>query len=181
MKTIRTAIIGLMLMIAFVVTGELPASADANASWSEYSYAADGFAVSAPQRPTVKKLVTQTAAGPVTSQVYSVDLGGNNAFMFSSTHYDQGLIAPRAMDALEGAKNGAVANVHGTLVSQQRISIDGNPGYELFIAASNYHVRVRIYVVGDYLYQLLAIAPVDAPLPKDSDKFLGSFRLLGKP
>ena len=177
----RALATSLLVGIACVTLAALPALADGTIAWSEYSYTADGFAISAPHLPVGKKLVAPTDVGPVTSQIYSVDLGSDNAFMFSSTHYDQGLVSSRAADALEGAKNGAVANVHGTLVSQQHISIDGNPGYEIVITASNYHVRERIYVVGDYLYQLLAIAPVGAPLPKDADKFLGSFRLLGKP
>jgi hypothetical protein len=79
---------------------------------------------------------------------------------------------------LDGARDGAIRNIQGTLESEKKISLNGNQGHE-FVASTPMGVRLRarFYFVGNRLYTVLVTGnreEVDSP---NTAKFLESFKL----
>jgi len=64
------------------------------------------------------------------------------------------------------------------LVSAKEISLDGNPGIEMEIENTNFHLRARYYMVNGKVFALQSSAPSDLPFATDTDRIFDSLRLL---
>lgn len=82
---------------------------------------------------------------------------------------------------LDAARDGAVGNIQGRLVSERALSLGGHPGRELQVLSSDGRLalRMRIYLVNSRQYQVVAVAPKELRSTEDRDRFLDSFRLTG--
>ncbi len=144
--------------------------------WSDYSYAKEGFAVSAPTEPSLTTQTAETAAGPVEMHLYQVEVGAGMLLVVTSRLHTKD--KRTAQQVIAESKQGAAAAVHGKLAAQKAIALGKYPGTEIEIAADKTHSRNRIYVVNRKIYQVMAIGPVDRALPRETDQFYQSFRLL---
>jgi hypothetical protein len=147
--------------------------------WKEYSYPADGFAVSFPTLPLVQTKNVPTDAGSIELREYSEQL---DAVSLIVTVCDYGAaMTGKDRDAqLQGAKNGALKNAEAKLKSEKKIMLDANPGLEFEAEGNATHFTVRMYVVDTRLYQMLVAAPVEKPF-KGTAEFLDSFKMVEKP
>src|SRR5215469_16021186 len=148
--------------------------------WKEYSYANDGFAVSAPAEPAFIKQDKPTPAGNVEIHNYTIELGNNSGVMISSAQF-QGQQSESSKAVLQRARDGAVGAVNGKLMSEQEITLQGFPGVEFQVVNDAFHARVRMYLVKSRLVTVMAIAPKDNQLPPNSDKVMNSVKLLPPP
>jgi hypothetical protein len=79
-------------------------------------------------------------------------------------------------DLLNGARDGAVANVKGQLAKETKITMNGYPGRDLRIEApGDLLLLARIYMVKERLYQSLVVMPKSRESGADAQKFLDSF------
>jgi hypothetical protein len=145
--------------------------------WKEYSYASDGFAVSAPSVPIFSKQDKPTAAGTVELHNYAIELGNNSGVMISSTQFENAKDLP-PKPLLQGAKNGAIGGMKARLTSEKEIMLDGYPGVQFEAENDNFHMRSRMYIVKGRLLTLLAIAPTGIPIPDDANRIFNSLKLL---
>ena len=148
--------------------------------WKEYSYATDGFAVTAPSSPSFSKQNKETPGGSVEVHNYAIELGNNSGVMISSTQIPGAEKAP-PKPLLQKAKEGAVGAMGAKITSEKEISLDSFPGIEFVAESENFHLRARMYIVKEKLLSLLAIAPKDTALPPGSDRILDSLKLLKAP
>ena len=150
-----------------------------------------GFSLAFPGEPRVTDQVFQSQAGPIQAKMYVFEgPGGTSAFMASHNSYPPGVLDPNPDVVLDGARDGAVANVRGTLKSEKKISVDGHPGRELVIEAVTQDASgkpmkmttfARAYLVNGHLLQALVVMPEGSvELPKVR-AFLESFRLTAAP
>lgn len=145
--------------------------------WKEYPYSEDGFAISAPSDPRIQKDIVPMADGNVEIHYYSIPLPGDCGWMIVTyTLNDADTRAPQQV--LIDARDNALESVHARLISEMPVSIDGYMGVQIELEADKYRARNRYYVVGRRMYQLLSIAPMEKPIPRDTDRFYRSFRLL---
>ena len=80
-------------------------------------------------------------------------------------------------DLLNGARDGAVANVKGKLANETKVSMNGFPGRELRIEApGDLVLNARMYMVKERLYQSLVVTPKPREGAADAKKFLDSFK-----
>ena len=154
-------------------------SSNSKDEWKEYSYASDGFAVSAPAEPVLNKQSQSAPAGNVEVHNYTIELGNNSGVMISSTQFPSAQGDPKAF--LQGVKNSAAGAMNGKITSEKEITLDGNPGVQFEVDSQNFHVRSRMYVVKDRLLTLVAVAPNDSKIPPTADRVFDSFKLKEAP
>lgn len=81
---------------------------------------------------------------------------------------------------LDGARDGAVRNVNGTLVSENQINVQGNSGREIHATIPQGDLRARFFIVGNRMYMLMAIEGRGESIPEaDRTRFFDSFQLRG--
>jgi hypothetical protein len=143
--------------------------------WHTYSYPADGFSINAPAQPVASMQDVSGKAGTVEMHNYLLDMG--TAAFYASTSNDAMLPNSDPEEALKGAEQGAVSNLHGRLLSEKRIALGTYPGVEMEADSDNAHFTARIYVVRSRLYLTLVVSAPGKPYP-DAARFLDSFRIL---
>lgn len=172
----RSARLFLVVCLSFVLVAAAPGQTP-QGQWQQYSYAADGFAISAPAQPAFTKQNKDTVTGPVEMHNYTIELGSNSGVMISTAQFkDQGNASTKVV--LQKAKEGAVAAVNAKLTSEHEITLQGVPGIEFEAANSQFHTRVRMYLVNARLITMMAIAPLGTELPAGADRVFGSFKIL---
>jgi hypothetical protein len=146
--------------------------------WKTYSFPAEGFSASFPAEPARQKQAVATDAGTFELRTY---LAANDTVALYIGVCDYGEAAsggdPDAI--LDGAKNGAVSNVHGHLVDSKKVTLGVYPGVAFEAAAEGAHLYGRIYLVGTTLYQAFVALQSDRPYP-DTARFLDSFQLIAR-
>jgi hypothetical protein len=148
------------------------------ADWKTYSYSADGFSASFPFEPQFSKRDVPTDAGSFELRAY-LATEGEAAVYVGVCDYGSAVSGKDPNTVLEGAKNGAVSNVSGHLLSAKQITFGVYPGVEFEADSDTMHFAARIYLVGTTLYQSLTAAPLRKPYA-GTTRFLDSFRLIAR-
>ena len=164
-----------MGLVLFVV---LPASGYAqDAAWKEYVHSENLMAFSMPGDPAYSTQSLKTKLGKIIIHSYILE-NKSGALMVMVNVYPDAVLKTPAQKLLAAGRDGAVGNIHGKVVSQKVISVDGNPGIEFVFVSKDWHGVYRIYLVGTRLYQLGALAAIAAPDFPGTEQFLNSFRLV---
>jgi hypothetical protein len=162
-----------------------PDRAPATPQPQAFTSAAGGFSVMAP--------------GPVEEKIQSLDIPlagkidmhafnghkGNISYVVAYADYPVEIVSQRDPEkVLDGSRDGMVGNINGKLLTEFKISIDGYPGREIVVDTKigdgqDATIKARLYLVGNRLYQLIALAPKGEGLG-DMQPFLESFALLPK-
>jgi hypothetical protein len=81
---------------------------------------------------------------------------------------------------LDSARDGCLAKVQGKLVSEQKITLDGNPGREIKLELPEQKglMRDRVYLARARLYQVMVVGKPWFVNSADADQFLNSFKLI---
>ncbi len=128
--------------------------------WFPFVSPAGDFTVSFPGEPeSSTQDLTLPDGSVVPFEIYSYD-EGEVGWLASRVTY-----APGTEVSLEGARDGSVANVGGTLVSSTPIELQCHPGIEFIAAISSGDEEgtgvSRLYAVDNVLYQLIVVGPGD--------------------
>jgi len=107
---------------------------------------------------------------------------GQKAWLVGYSDYPEALVeASDPATMLAGARDGAVSNVNGQLVSDAEITLNGYPGREFSASVTQNGqeivLRQRVYMVGNRLYQVVVIAPKGEENSTEVEDFFQSFRL----
>ncbi len=175
----RTLTAALVLVSSAALAAEPTAAAP---TWSTV----DGptFTADMPGTASVKEGTEQTAAGPVKTTTWGVQTQG--AFLaISIADYPPGMMANAVPSkVLEGARDGAMANVGGTVEKDIGLFLDSGipkkkyPGREFDGSTkSGLKLAARLYLVDDRLYQLICVTPKAGFNAADFKKFADSFKL----
>lgn len=151
--------------------------------WKDFHSKAGGFSVSMPGTPVEKRQAYHTQAGPIEAHFFTVETDrGSLVYMVVYGDYPEALMAANDKEMLlDAARDGAVGNIRGTLLGDRSISMEGHPGRELQVLSSDGRLalKMRIFLVNNRQYQVVAVTPREARSPEDRDRFLDSFRLAG--
>ncbi|MGB7546829.1 MAG: hypothetical protein WBM14_03695 [Terracidiphilus sp.] len=170
--------VALLLFVAALGAQTPGPQTPAAPEWKTYTYPADGFSVSSPSAPEAQKRNVPTDAGSFELRSYVVEVG-QTALFVGVCDYGSAVANRDPDTVLQGAKNGAVSNVSGHLVSEKKVTLGVYPGLEFEADNDTMHFSARIYLVGTTLYQTLIASPLANHYP-DTTRFLDSFQLIAR-
>jgi hypothetical protein len=149
------------------------------ATWEKFSSSEGAFSVLMPGTPTQQVRTAKTSSGSIDAHMFLVE-HRDVAYIVAYSDYPNPMIQERTPKLiLDGARDGAVANLQGKLVGESIISLDGHQGRELQIESPDGKVTVtaRIFLVDRRLYQVMVLTPQGKDSSEDVRKFFDSFRL----
>ena len=146
--------------------------------WKEYSYADDGFAMTAPSQPTFEKQQQPTASGNIEMRQYSVKLDGVDILMSVSDFPNANHATPKA--ALEGAVKASLPPPEATMISEKDVELQQVPGIEFVGKNGDYRLLGRYYWKNNRMFSFLAVAPWNTPMPADGLRVLDSLKFVAK-
>ncbi len=153
-------------------------SGDKLPPFKEFRSAEGRFTVLMPGEP---KRQTQNADTPVGKVEMVMFTAGTNKIGCAVSYADypeQMVNSTDPQKLLDGATNGAVANVKGKLVSESKMSFNGLPARNIVIEIPNKaFITARLILNGPRFYQLMFIAPTQKDHEQDISKFLDSFQI----
>ena len=151
--------------------------------WQPYTGPDGSFSVQMPGTPEEQKqALYNDLFGNFTAYIYAVDYD-STTYMVVFTQYPESISAiSTPFELLDNARDGAVANVQGTLVDEKVIRLGDYPGKEITIRlpAAGMLADVRMYVVDTRLYQVMVTSPEANFSQKAADTFLDSFAIIEK-
>lgn len=151
-------------------------------TWDEFTSSEGAFSILLPGVPTEQTKTVNTAVGPIDAHFFLLERK-DVAYMVGYSDYPDTVVQKNNPDAiLEAARNGAVANVQGKLLSELMVSLNGYPGRELKIepAGGKGTIKAKIFMVGNRLYQVMVVTPREKAFSKNVRKCLDSFKLFGR-
>ena len=151
--------------------------------WKELTSAEGGFTIQMIDGAKMSKEKTPTALGDVELVTW---LGENEGKVYyvAFVDYPKGALK-NAEGALDGARDGAVKAVKGTIVSEKRIKVAGHPARDLAVSAqaegTTLALRVRLIMAANRLYTLQVVVPGGslAVAETEATRFFDSLRLKG--
>ena len=176
----KSAALSIFLFLAICL-----ASCSAPPTLKEFKSETGRFAVMTPA-PLVEEAKTlETEAGKIDLHLFAGQVDDIADVIGYSDYSPEAAPPDYAEKMLDGARNGAVGNTHGQLVSETNISLAGYPGRELLIEAKAEDrppmtIKGRLFMVKNRLYQVTVVAPRGKAGDKIIDEFLQSFKLLGQ-
>jgi hypothetical protein len=145
--------------------------------WQSFDSDVGRFSVEFPGEPEEQSQSISTAVGSIETWTLMVEEQGAG-FSVSFADYPQEIIAASETALmLDGARDGAVANISGILLEENEISLDGHPGREIEVEVKEEDVvvRARFYLVENRLYVIQAISETSKVSEDDFVRFLNSF------
>ncbi len=180
-KTVRKPVIVLVALVLVIwVMACSPAPKP-----QEFKSEAGRFSVMAPVALEEETQTYEIPEGKVVSHMFAGDLGGIGYVVVYADNPEE---AVRKMDPekfLDRARDGAVNKVNGKLVTETKITLEGNPGREFVVEASEaggeeWTIKVRLFLVKNRLYVIDAAFKKGKVELSEVDRFLQSFKLIGK-
>jgi hypothetical protein len=101
--------------------------------------------------------------------------------MIMYTDYVTEVTNPQA--TLDATRDGAAKAVDGSVLREEKITLNGCPGIEFEVSGKGYRALVRHYFVGRRLYQVMFIQPLSSDLAlgsKNASKAFSSFEVAPK-
>ncbi len=153
-------------------------SASAN-EWKEYYLENGDFSVEFPSDPEkkIQQIPSQYGILDMNMLTYT---DGNSNFTASYTDYPLSSIVSVNIDSfLNGARDGALKNTNGKLISEKVIQYKNHPGREIKFSLldGKAMIRAKYYLVRNRLYQILVVAPPADLYNKNLQTFYDSFKL----
>lgn len=169
-----------VLLALVVVTLVSAASQTIAQTWQQHRPEGAGYVVEMPGEPKVSWRDVSTKIGDIKTYIATSALPPL-AFVTMFSRYPEELIKSRSVDSiLEGGRNGAVANVKGTLRDEKILTIDSFPGREIIIdAPSGQVVLLRYFLGGVTLVQAIVGGPAGVETNADARRFLESLHSTG--
>ena len=167
----RPFLISLVLMAACNTAAPEP---------EEFSSESGNFTVQTPIELEESSQSVETAVGPIEIHTFTAE-NRTAAYVVAYSDYPAEMVAQTdPEELLNGSRDGAVQNVGGTLISEDQIELDGNPGRALVIDAATEDgeqatVNANLYLFENRLYQVLVVVPKGEEDKVDIEGFLNSF------
>jgi hypothetical protein len=147
-----------------------------NYSWENFTSKQGKFSVTFYGTPTESTLTVQTAVGPITATTFTVE-SSKGAQCVAYSDFPVSLVQQGNLARMfDGARDGAIANVGGSLVEETKISLLGARGREFLVKIKNdVFGRNRFYLVKNRLYHLQVMGDRKYVDSKTAEIFLDSF------
>ena len=170
----RTRFLTAFLLVVFLVGG------CSLFAWKEFKSTKGQFSLQVPGTPKEQKETVKTQAGDIDLHLFLLEQK-EIAYMVGYSDYPEPLIKQAEPEAiLDGARNGAVSNVNGKLLSERAVSLEGHKGREIKVKTEKGVIKARIFLVEARLYQLMTVTAKEKTFAENTKRFFDSFKLLKK-
>ncbi len=151
--------------------------------WQQFTSEGGRFSVLMPGTPTEQVQTQNTALGDINVVIYQAIKDNSMLYQVAYSDYPQELVDlfedKNAM--LQENIDLAFSNMNGTIDQMQDVPLQGHPGKEIIgqveIEGNRYFVKWRFYLVGNRLYQVMAMDMTNTMPMEEVDMFLNSFTL----
>lgn len=140
-----------------------------------------GFSVEFPEKPEAKEEEADLGDGKI-AKVHTFQKRTSNAiYDVTIAEYPKGMVQSIGEEqVLDNARDGAVNNAPGPLLSETKMEFAGHATRELAIDMTmNLVARSRIFIDGDRLFNVGAIANKNTIKAEHIEKYFASFKMLG--
>lgn len=169
------------LIVAFlVVTNSVLAQ-----EWIKYKSDDLAFIAMYPDTPerTVQKIPTAVGELDMYMIMYAPTSGDDNAvYSIIRSDYPEDQFKEATDETnntvLNGAVNGAVENVKGTLIHDKKITLNGFPGRDIKIQIEQGYIYMNAYLVDNLMYITQVICEIDKDGNKSIKRFMDSFDIV---
>jgi hypothetical protein len=147
--------------------------------WQTFSAPDGSFSVAFPGKPEVNDQEVQLDAGGI-AVVHVVTATPAKTTSYAFTYYeDPRFTSERVEEELNGARDGSISKVQGTISGEQHLDVDGHPARDIEARArGNSLLNVRLIAVGRRLYMLMVVdASRQRADSKNVQKFFDSLKL----
>ncbi len=170
-----------LVIIAFLVLSAviLSACGQSTADWREYTNEEGKFSVLLPGEPKEETSSIETDTGTIQIHLFGVPIGDTD-YIVAYTDYPAELINTKgAQGILDSARDGAVENTKGKLLSDETIDLNGNPGKLLVVESPDGKgiAQAKIFLVGTRLYQVFVAAAKEKANTEENQNYLNSLRI----
>jgi hypothetical protein len=164
-----------LFVIAFLA---IPVRASAQ-TWVEYRPPGVGFALEMPGQWTSDVKNIETAIGSVKGYMVSIETDGR-AYLSMYIPYPPDRVRGKPVPSiLDGARDGAVENVHGHLRSEEQVTVGNFAGRQLVIDAPNDLVLVhKFFMMDATLVQAVVVGHPGVEKDPNTVHFLQSLKLV---
>ncbi len=138
------------------------------------------FSVLFPGQPRKESKKMDTAAGKLEFIMYRAGLK-EIGFVVGYVDYPKEMFKKADIKKmLDSARDGAVKSVKGTLEDEKVLDFHGNPGREVEIKVPKKAItKARVFIIGNRLYQVMAVSESKKILDEKGPKFFDSFKVKG--
>jgi hypothetical protein len=140
-----------------------------------------GFEARFPVAPKKQDMSMPTPAGTIPAMMYMAEQG-SEAVGVTVISVPEAILGQFNVDGgLDGARDGMINNVGGTIVSEQQLQFLGHEARAIVGKADErgtpMKIEARLFWVSPRMYQLIAVS-VDGAASNPADAFFANFRLL---
>ncbi len=167
-----------LLFTLFLSVLILSACGQKTADWRDFTSTEGKFSVRMPGEPKAENNTITTDSGEIVIHLFGVPIG-NTDYIVAYSDYPAELVNSKgAAGILESARDGAINNTKGTLISDETIELNGFPGMMLVVGSpdGNGIAQAKIFLVGNRLYQVFVAAEKDTAFSEENLAFLDSFQ-----
>lgn len=156
-----------------------PAAEPPHGSWIAFESQEGRFKAQFPRSPQTETSQTPTAVGNLDMITYSAQ-NGEVYYAVATADYPADMVkASDPAKILDGARDGAAANVNGKLTSEKQIDVNGHKGRRINITASMQGIDLVLdavlILVENRLFQAIVVHPTTQSVDADIEHFLTSF------
>lgn len=151
----------------------LPASAS---RWTQFTSPTGDFTAIFPEAPTERNETVTRPDGPIALRSVVAATGPGDGYSVMSAEVPKGTEESTATK-LERAEADFVKRSNGKLLSRAEVFAGSVPGREVRIDSTERALRVRLFVTGQRIYQVLVVHPVATGEQEADRRFLDSFTL----
>ena len=152
-------------------------------AWSEFTSEEGRFSLLMPQKPISTASTVETSQGRFDTKAFIARHGTVDSLVCMAGYTDISskiLVANDVDGFFDGFRDQFIKETGGKLVSEKSSTLYGHSGREIKMQLFRGELRVRLFVVGNRLYQLVVIKSdkVEASDEEMFNKFFDSFKLL---
>lgn len=154
---------------------------NAKPTFKEFNAAKCGLTVQMPGEAKEESKSTEASGITLNFTLYTATVG-NSAYLISCNDYPEDLMANANIDdVLDGALEGAISQIGGTIENKQAITVDGNPGREVSgtakVSGQDAVVKARFIMVKNRLLQAMVLGAKGQIDAADMTKFVESVKI----
>ena len=168
------------LLVVAIVLAASSSALRAEDKFKPFTSKEGKFTVLMPGAPKEHKQVVKAAGMDIATTLYVSEIDPTRAVIVSYNDFPaQNFNAAIADKVLDAAANGVNAKAKGTVLSTKKIALGKHPGREVQIKLPEDKglLKVDIYLVGNRLYQILAIGPESFVRSPQLDRYYKSFKV----
>ena len=162
-----------------VQTTNVPKSSNQATRWKTFVSDDKGFTFQFPTEPNRESDIVNAPSGKVELIQY---MSKHKDILYTVMYGDypnNALVGMTSEQLLDNARNGAVENVQGKLLSEVVISKANYPGREITVKVEpNTVLTAQIILKDNRVYQLLVVTPSDKLFTSQRREFFNSFEIL---